>query len=152
MIIKTTSISTRMVKSYAMKWGISFWVWWRVTGNWDNNIRISQSREIHGRTSISIRKKKQTQKSWTVWVILWDPSRKVIHLIKVIWARKIITEFTSFVSSNRIGYSVLMVDENCSKQIFSETVTFYISKSNLSLFEFIKKIILMKFEGDWYEF
>ena len=29
MIMKAVSISTRIVLSYAMEWGISFWVWWK---------------------------------------------------------------------------------------------------------------------------
>ena len=46
MIMKTTPISTRIVISYAMKWSILFWVYWKVNGNWDNKlIRISQWRE-----------------------------------------------------------------------------------------------------------
>ena len=45
MITKTISISTRIVISYAMNQGISFCVYWKVKGNWDNNmIRISQWR------------------------------------------------------------------------------------------------------------
>ena len=46
MIMKTIPISTRIVISYAMKWGILLWNWWKVNGNWDNNmIKISQWRE-----------------------------------------------------------------------------------------------------------
>ena len=42
MITKTIPISTRIVISYAMKWGILFWISWKGNGNWDNNmIRIS---------------------------------------------------------------------------------------------------------------
>ena len=42
MIMKTIPVSTRIVISYAMKWGISLWISWKVNGNWDNNmIRIS---------------------------------------------------------------------------------------------------------------
>ena len=48
MITKTIPISTRIVISYAMKRGIPFWVYWKVNGNWDNNmIRISQWRDSH---------------------------------------------------------------------------------------------------------
>ena len=43
MITKTIPISTIIVISYAMKWGIPLWISWKVNGNWDNNkIRISQ--------------------------------------------------------------------------------------------------------------
>ena len=46
MIMKTIPISTRIVISYAMKRGIPLWIWWKVNGNWDNNmIGISQWRE-----------------------------------------------------------------------------------------------------------
>ena len=42
-------------------------------------------------------------------------SRKVNHLSKIVWDRKIITEFTRSVSSTRIGKSVLMMDVKVSK-------------------------------------
>ena len=43
MITNTTLINTRIVISYAMRQGIPFWVYWKVNGNWDNNmIRASQ--------------------------------------------------------------------------------------------------------------
>ena len=63
LIKKTIPISTRTVISYAMKWGISLWIWWKVNGKWDNNvIRISQWRESHRRVNTSIRRKKEIQK------------------------------------------------------------------------------------------
>ena len=45
MVTKTVPISTRVVISYAMKWDILFWVYWKVNGNWENNISISQWRD-----------------------------------------------------------------------------------------------------------
>ena len=43
MIMKTVSISMRIVISYAMKRDIPLWIWWNVNGKWDNKmIRISQ--------------------------------------------------------------------------------------------------------------
>ena len=64
MITKTIPISTRIVISYAMKWGILLWISWKVNGNWDNNmIRISQWRENHCRTDTSIRKKKKSKRA-----------------------------------------------------------------------------------------
>ena len=48
-------------------------------------------------------------------ITVWDPSRKVNHLSKVIWDRKIITEFTRSISSTRIGKPVLMMDVKVSK-------------------------------------
>ena len=105
MIIKTIPISTRIVISYEMKWGVLLWISWKVNRNWDNNmIRISQWRESHCRTNTSVRRKKEIQKSRTVRVTVRDSSRKVNnHLNMVIWGRKIITEFTRSSSSTRIG-------------------------------------------------
>ena len=59
MITKTVPISTRIVISYAMKRAIPLWIWWKVNGNWDNNmIRISQWRESLCRTNTSVRRNK----------------------------------------------------------------------------------------------
>ena len=60
MIIKTVWISTTIIViSYAMKQGIPLWVWWKVNGNWDNNmIRVSQTRGSHCRANASIRRNK----------------------------------------------------------------------------------------------
>ena len=59
MITKTISFSTRIVISYAMKWGIPLWISWKVNENWDNNmIRISQWRESHCRSNTSVRRMK----------------------------------------------------------------------------------------------
>ena len=58
-ITKIIPISMRIVITYAMKRGILFLVYWKVSGNWDNNmIKISQWRENYGRTNSSIRRKK----------------------------------------------------------------------------------------------
>ena len=59
MIMKTIPISSRIVISYAIKWDILFWVYWKVNGNWDNNmIRILQWRESQCRTNTSVRRNK----------------------------------------------------------------------------------------------
>ena len=59
MTTKTIPISTRIVISYVMKWGIPLWIRWKVNGNWDSNmIRISQWRESHCRTNTSVRRNK----------------------------------------------------------------------------------------------
>ena len=58
MVTRTIPIWARIVISQAMKYGIRFWIWQKVNGNWDNNIRISQWREIHCRTNTSILRKK----------------------------------------------------------------------------------------------
>ena len=78
-------------------------------------IIISQCRESHWRVNTSIRRKKEIQKSRAMRITAWDPSRKVSHLSKVIWDRKIITEFTRSISSTRIGKPVLMMDVKVSK-------------------------------------
>ena len=114
MIIKAVPISTRIVISYVIKWGILLWMWWKVNGNWDNNIiRVSEHSESHSRKSTSTQKK--IQKSKTVRITVWDPSRKVTHVSKVIGGRKIIAEFTRLISSTRIGKPVLMMDVKVSK-------------------------------------
>ena len=46
---------------------------------------------------------------------VWNPSRKVNRLGKVISDRKIITEFTRSISSTRIDKPVLMMDTKVSK-------------------------------------
>ena len=54
MITNITPISTRISLSYAMEMeqNIPFWVWQKVSGNWDNNtIRIPQCRESHCTTN-----------------------------------------------------------------------------------------------------
>ena len=67
MITKTIPITTGIVTSYVMKRGIPLSIWWKVRGNWDNNmIRISQWRQSHCRTNTSIRRKKEIQQSWTM--------------------------------------------------------------------------------------
>ena len=44
-------ISTTIVISNAVKWGIRLWIWWKIERNWDDNmIRISWWRESHCRT------------------------------------------------------------------------------------------------------
>ena len=48
-------------------------------------------------------------------ITAWNPSRKVNHLSKVIWDRKIITKFSRSISSTRIGKPVLMIGVKVSK-------------------------------------
>ena len=38
MIIKTVTISTRIVICYGIKWVVLLWVWQKFNGNWDNNM------------------------------------------------------------------------------------------------------------------
>ena len=59
MITKTIPVSMRIVISHTMKRSTLFWVYWKVNGNWDNDmIRISQWRESHYRTNTSFRRNK----------------------------------------------------------------------------------------------
>ena len=96
----------------AMKQGIPLWIWIK----WDNNIiRISLWTKSHCRTNTSIRINRQMQKTRTVRSIVCDPRRKVNHLSKVIWDRKIIAEFTMSITSTRIGKPILITDIKVSK-------------------------------------
>ena len=59
MITKTVSISMQTVISHAMKQDILLWIWWKVNGNWENNmIRMCQWRESHWRTNATVRREK----------------------------------------------------------------------------------------------
>ena len=58
MITKTIPTSVRIFISCAMRQGILFWVYWKVNGNWNNMIRISQWTKSHCRTNTSIRRNK----------------------------------------------------------------------------------------------
>ena len=103
-VTKTVTISTRIVISYAIKQFILLRFWWKVNGNWDSNIiRISLLKESRCKTNTSIRRKKEIQKSKTVRVAVRDPRTIDSHLIKVIWDRKNITEFTRSTGLTRMG-------------------------------------------------
>ena len=97
MITRTIPISTRIVISYAMKRGVAFWVWGKFNENWDNNMMIKISmRETWGKAILkeikaSEERKKEIQKSRTLTVTVRNLSRKVNHLSKVNWDRRIIT-------------------------------------------------------------
>ena len=59
MIIKTVPISTIIVITYAMKWDIPLWIWWKVGGNRDSKmIRIFQWTKGPCRTNASFRRNK----------------------------------------------------------------------------------------------
>ena len=90
MISKNVPNSTRIVISYVMKWGIPLWIWWKVNGNWDNNmIRFFQWRESYCRINTSVRRKKSKRPG------LWEPQSGIQVGKLTIWVRsKIITEFT----------------------------------------------------------
>ena len=118
LITKTFPISTRTVISYVIKWVIQLWLWWKVNENWDNNmIRITQWRESHCRTNTTFTRKKEIQKLQDCANRSLGSGRKVNYLIKVVWDRKIITEFNISISSTRIGYPFFMMDVTVSKEM-----------------------------------
>ena len=128
MIINTNPINTRIVISNLMKWGILLWIWWKVNGNWDKNmIRISEWRESHCGTNTSVRRKKEIQKSRTMRITVWNPSRKNNHLGKVIWM-KIIAEFTRSINSARTGKPIFMMDVKVSKD---KNINRWVERENL---------------------
>ena len=93
MITKIIPISTRIVISNEVKWGILFWVWWKVNGNWDDNmIRTSQWRESHGtivEQILASEDRNKSKRAETVRVTVRNLSRKVNHLNEVIRNGKI---------------------------------------------------------------
>ena len=101
MITETFPVSTRIVISYAMKWGVPLWIWWKFNGNWGKNmIRISQWRENHCRTNTSVKERNKFKRAG-LWQ--WQCEMWVGKL--TIWVRsfEIITKFTRSISSTRIG-------------------------------------------------
>ena len=59
---------------------------------------------------------------------IWDPSKKVNHLSKVISDRKIITEFTRLISSTGIDKPVLMMGVKVSKD---KNISRWVDQENL---------------------
>ena len=102
-ITKTIPISTKIVISYMMKRGIPFWVWWKVNGNWDKTWSEFPNGGKVIIEQILAAKDRNKSKRARLTVTVIDPSRKVNHLSKFILDRKIITKFTSSISSIRIG-------------------------------------------------
>ena len=60
-----------------------------------------------------------------------NPSRKVNHLSKVVWDRKIITEFTRSISSTRIGKPVLMIDVSLYEVSKDKNISRRVDRENL---------------------
>ena len=63
-----------------------------------------------------------------IWELVLDPSRKVNHLSKIIWDRKVITEFTRSIISTRIGKPVLMMDVKVSKD---KSISRWVDRGNV---------------------
>ena len=78
-------------------------------------------------------------------ITVWDPSRKVNHLSKVIYNRKVITEFTRLISSTRIGKLVLMMDIKSPK---TRTADGLIERTLSMLDEIESKTVHKAEEGD----
>ena len=93
MITKTIPISTRIVISYVMKWGIPLTIWWKVNGNWDNMIRISQwggaiveqilASEV--RNKFKSRTMRSESRIWVGKLTIW------VRSFEIIWGHLIIT-------------------------------------------------------------
>ena len=83
MIMKTITITTRIVISYVMKQGVPLWILWKVNRYWDNNMmRNSQWRESHCRTYTSIRRKKSKREG------LWESQSGIWVGQLTIWVKK----------------------------------------------------------------
>ena len=83
MITKTIPIGTRTVISYVMKWGISFWVWWKVSGKRQSHEQNFPMEGSHCRAKASI-KKEVNPKEQDCAESFGDLCWKVDHLSKVI--------------------------------------------------------------------
>ena len=95
-------------RSNLMKRGIPLWIWWKVNGNWDNNMSwIYQWRKAIVEQVLASEEinKSNIQQSRTVRTVC-DQSRKVNRRSKVVWDRKLITEFTISISSTRRNHSL----------------------------------------------
>ena len=114
MIMKTIPISMRIVISYVMKRGILLWIWWKVNGNWDNNmIKISQWRENILEQILASEERNKSKRAG-----LWESQSGIRIRRLTIWVRlfeKVITDFTRSISSTRVGKPVLIMDSKVSK-------------------------------------
>ena len=104
MIIKTVPISTRIVISYAMKLGISLWIWWSRSTTW--------SRFPNGGKAIVDQILASEERNKTKWPGLLESQSgiRVGKLTILVRLPEIITEFPRCISFTRIGYLVLMMD------------------------------------------
>ena len=113
----TIAISMRIVISYAMKWDILLRIWWKVNGNWDNNIfRIFQWRESHCRTNTSVWRKKEIQKSRTMIITVWDLSRNDLTIWVRYWNNQ------NSLAKTLSGFTVCSIIKSCKSQEFFSRV------------------------------
>ena len=94
------------------------------------------------------KKKKKRKNSRTVRITVRDTSRKVNHLSMVIWDRKIITEFTSSISSTRIGKPVCMMDIIMSPK--TKTLADGLIERNSSMLDEIESKTMGKDKEPWF--
>ena len=128
MIAKTVSISSRLVISNAMKRGIPLWIWWKFNENWDNNmIRISQLGKAIVEQILASEERNTCKEQECEYHSLGS-LKKINHLSKVAWDRKIITEFTRNISSTKIDKPVLMMDVKVSKD---KHISRWVNRENL---------------------
>ena len=81
----------------------------------------------------------------TVRTTVWDASKKVNLLSKVIWDRKIVTEYTRSISSTRIGNPVLMMEVKVSKDKY---ISRRVDQENLTYDEIESKTMHKDEQGD----
>ena len=119
MITKTMQISTRIAINNAMKQGIHCEYDGKSmeteTTPWSELPKGGKAIVEH----ILVFEERKISKRARLRITVWDMSRKVNHLSKVIWDYydiwKIMTEFTRSISSTRIGKPVLMMHVKVSK-------------------------------------
>ena len=71
MVTKNVQISTRIVISYAIKWDIPLWIWWKVNGNWNTTWSEVPNGEKVIVEQILVSEEK-TQKYRTMIITVWD--------------------------------------------------------------------------------
>ena len=73
MITKNVPISTRIVKSFAIKWDIPLWIWCNVNGNWDITwSEVSNRGKVIVEQILVSEERKKKQKSRTMIITVWD--------------------------------------------------------------------------------
>ena len=95
MITKIIPISTRIVISYVRKRGILLLIWWEVNWNWDEY--QCQKKEIHP-------KEQNYENQSGIWVGTLT-----------IWVKSFEIEFSKSISSIRICWHILLMDNEFSK-------------------------------------
>ena len=143
MITKTFPINTRTAISYVLKWGILSWIIWKVNENWET----TWSEFLNGGKAIVEQilasEERNKFKRALLWESVWDPSRKVNQLSKVIWD---ITEFTRSISFIKIGKSIRMIGVNICKD---KNISRWVDQENLIYIRWNKTKICTQKRGRW---